>query len=564
MGSLAGQIGLGEQGSGLVIAACSKVTLAGGLRELAANAPEARLVVVLDSRRALWEARAATVAGRASAGQMKAGESFLPRRALIRFLRRRKFDVAVVLADEDRSPSRWAQVLALLSGAQQAYVLPTGRPGPIRVSARSLVRFLAWRLYAELWETTRSLPAVGLGLNLVERATVETYRRAGFLRSRDSTPRPIRVLLIRSAAGASTRYRMDNKREQLELLGVGVTLRSVREYLGKPLRAARDAADHDVAIVHRLPHPGPADPVLYAFSRAGKAIVYDIDDLLFAPALVRFVPRQALRGVRQQAELLAGCSHVVAATEDLAQRLREQGRAAWVIGNTLSRELLSISSLARSRRKPHVGVRLGYLSGSPTHDRDLAVIGAALAEILQRHSDASLVLVGPVALPKELAGLGDRVSTYPMIAWRDLPAVMAGLDVNLAPLEMDNAFCQAKSELKYVEAGAVGIPTVATPIPAFRKAISPGVNGFLAETREEWCAALDLLVRRPDRRREVAEAARRDVETRYIPEQGAEELAAALSGILGVSRWYSRPGCQDARGQAAAAGGGDRMGQSPS
>ena len=564
MHALAVEIGLSDRGCGLVIAACSQASLAAALRQLAANAPEARLVVVLDSRWALWDAQAASLADRVSASQMEVGTSFLPSGALVKSLRRRKFDVALVVADEDRTPSRWAQVLALLSGAQQAYLLAAGRRGPVRVLVRSLARFAAWKAYAELWETAKSLPAVGLGISMVERATVGAYQRARLLRPRDRTPGPTRVLLIRSTAGASTRYRMDNKREQLESLGVGVTLRGVREYLGKPLRAARDAADHDLAIVHRLPHPGPGDPVLYAFSRVGKPIVYDIDDLLFAPALVPFVPRQAQRAVRQQAALLAQCTHVVAATEELAHRLRGQGRPVWVVGNALSRELLSISSVARSRRMPHPGVRLGYLSGSPTHDRDLGVIGAALAEILQRHPDASLVLVGPVAVPKELGGLMNRVTTLPMVAWRDLPAVMAGLDVNLAPLEMDSPFCQAKSELKYVEAGAVGIPTVATPIPAFRKAISPGVNGLLADTREEWRAALDLLVRRPDRRREVGEAARRDVETRYTPEQGAEELAAALSGILGVSRWYPRPGCQDGRGQAAAAGSGDSMGQSPS
>ncbi len=563
MHALAVQIGLSERGCGLVIAACSQASLAAALRQLAADAPEARLVVVLDSRWALWEAQAASLADRVSASQMEVGASFLPRGALVRSLRRRKFDVALVVADEDRSPSRWAQVLALMSGAQQAYVLAAGQPGPVRVLVRPLARFAAWKVYAELWETAKSLPAVGLGISVVERATVGAYQRARLLRPRDRAPGPTRVLLIRSTAGASTRYRMDNKREQLESLGVGFTLRGVREYLGKPLRAARDAADHDLAVVHRIPHPGPADPVLYAFSRLGKPIVYDIDDLLFAPALIPFVPRQAQQAVRQQAALLARCTHVVAATEELARRLRGQGRPVWVVGNALSRELLSISSLARSRRKPHSGVRLGYLSGSPTHDRDLAVIGAALAEILQQHPDASLVLVGPVAVPEELATLGDRVTTLPMVAWRDLPAVMAGLDVNLAPLEMDSPFCQAKSELKYVEAGAVGIPTVATPVPAFRKAISPGVNGFLAETREEWCAALDLLVRRPARRREVGEAARRDVETRYTPEQAAEDLAVALSGILGVSTWYPRPGCQDGRGQGAA-GGGDRMGQSAS
>ena len=41
--------------------------------------------------------------------------------------------------------------------------------------------------------------------------------------------------------------------------------------------------------------------------------------------------------------------------------------------------------------------------------------------------------------------------------WRELPWIIAQTDINLAPLEMDNPFCQAKSEIKFVEAALVGV-----------------------------------------------------------------------------------------------------------
>jgi glycosyltransferase involved in cell wall biosynthesis len=545
--NLADQIGLTAHSRGLVIAVCCQAYLRSALEELAARAPGAVLVVVSGPGNQLWEDSARGLAEAARMGRIPVGFRCPPSRALVSAVRSRRADVALVLADEGRTPSRWGQVLGLLSGTRRVWALVGDSPQVSRVSFFPLLAVLARKLRTDVRESAVSIPLLGTAWEARERAIAVSHQRTLPVRSKPKTLAQARVLLVRSGPGASTRYRIDHKLEQLRLLGVQVTARWFREYIGRPVLAARDASQHDLAVIHRLPQTSLVAPLLDTLSRLTRPVVYDIDDLMFAPGLIRFVPRDAQPAVRQQAALLARCTHVMAATDELAQRLREQGHPVWVVANVLSRELLSLSSAARSRCTPHAGVRLGYLSGSPTHDRDLGLVGAALAEILQRHPDTSLVLVGPVAVPKELAGLMDRVTTLPMVAWRDLPPVIASIDVNLAPLETGSPFCQAKSELKYMEAGAVGIPTVATPVAAFRKAISSGANGFLAETQEEWCAALDLLVRRPDRRREVGEAARQDIEARYLPERGAGELAAALSDILGSSGSDSRPGCRDRR-----------------
>jgi hypothetical protein len=54
--------------------------------------------------------------------------------------------------------------------------------------------------------------------------------------------------------------------------------------------------------------------------------------------------------------------------------------------------------------------------------------------------------------------------------------VVMMLDINLAPLVMDNPFAQSKSEIKYMEAALVRAPTIASPTDAYRFAIRPGEN----------------------------------------------------------------------------------------
>jgi hypothetical protein len=108
---------------------------------------------------------------------------------------------------------------------------------------------------------------------------------------------------------------------------------------------------------------------------------------------------------------------------------------------------------------------------------------------------------------------------------------VAQIDINLAPLELDNPFCQAKSEIKYTEAALVGVPTVASPTEAFVHAIHDGEDGFLAATADEWRQALTRLIEQPALRGQVGEAARRAVYAAYLPEPAAAALVATLDTI---------------------------------
>ena len=67
---------------------------------------------------------------------------------------------------------------------------------------------------------------------------------------------------------------------------------------------------------------------------------------------------------------------------------------------------------------------------------------------------------------------------------------MSESDIALAPLEMGNIFCRAKSEIKFVEAGALGLPVVASDIAPFRDSITPGEDGFLAADEGESVVAI--------------------------------------------------------------------------
>ena len=55
--------------------------------------------------------------------------------------------------------------------------------------------------------------------------------------------------------------------------------------------------------------------------------------------------------------------------------------------------------------------------------------------------------------------------------YEEFQAVFEQIDINVVPLQQKDSFAQARSNLKYIEAGAWGIPTIASPASAYREAI---------------------------------------------------------------------------------------------
>jgi glycosyltransferase involved in cell wall biosynthesis len=171
---------------------------------------------------------------------------------------------------------------------------------------------------------------------------------------------------------------------------------------------------------------------------------------------------------------------------------------------------------------------IGYGSGTATHDADFLEAAPALEGVLDRFADVELQITGPLALPRSLRRFQERVQHRPVMDWQSWFQSMSEVDIALAPLEMNNIFCRAKSEAEYIEAGALGLPVVASDIDAFRDSITRGQDGFLAANAVEWSRALTSLVEQPQLRAQIGEEARPTILRRYSPHARATELAAIL------------------------------------
>ncbi len=344
-----------------------------------------------------------------------------------------------------------------------------------------------------------------------------------------------------SDVGNAGTYRCRHRQQQLALHGVPSLVRS---QFGDGFYL-NEAIPYEIGILHRVAHDPEVETYIRLMRQMGRPVLFDTDDLVFRPELIPYVraiqdwpeDQKALyrEGVERYRKTLLACDAVLVSTRFLARQVRELGKEAYVIRNALSWEqILHAEPHARRRLdaplpSPQEEVRIGYFSGTATHDRDFQEAAPALLTLLKEFPNLRLRIVGPLRLDPAFEPFRDRIERRDLVPLTRLSEEIAQVDVALAPLEPDNPYCRAKSEVKYVEAGLVGVPVVATPTEAFRFAIRDGENGFLAATTEDWIRALRALIERPELRRRVGARAREDVLRRYAPEARSRELVEVLA-----------------------------------
>lgn len=282
--------------------------------------------------------------------------------------------------------------------------------------------------------------------------------------------------------------------------------------------------------------------LLTQFQERGGKVIADIDDMVFD--LERIEQLNAYRSrPMMQSEMRAGFAAfrrgllaadlVTVSTWPLRNEIERLGKRAFVVPNSIVPE--TIESLLPSGKKHHGAIRICYLSGTPTHDQDFLQCRDALVRVLASHSEVELHIVGHLSEDDLLA---DRVTRYPLMRHEEMLRLLGGMDINLAPLEI-NDFTSCKSELKIFEAAAMGVPTVASPSLSYSSCIEHGRTGLLAATHDEWYSAIERLLLDSELRKQIVDEARKEIVPRFLAANVAKILASVLRRAQ--SNDYSSP-----------------------
>ena len=149
-------------------------------------------------------------------------------------------------------------------------------------------------------------------------------------------------------------------------------------------------------------------------------------------------------------------------------------------------------------RQDHVAKRLPArrprLAAASSCSASKSASTGCVAAVLEAHPQARFRTVGQ-PFGRELAERfgPERASAVPFAALDSYPAAMAAFDVALAPAA-PSAFFTAKSDLRFLEAAALGLPVVADPV--VYPTLVHGETGLHAATPDEAREHLEALVAR--------------------------------------------------------------------
>jgi glycosyltransferase involved in cell wall biosynthesis len=300
----------------------------------------------------------------------------------------------------------------------------------------------------------------------------------------------------------------------------------------------------DAVVVDRLwrPDVSPrlAEDLIRRVRRGGARLVHFADDDFFALAEENtdFVP--LVRHLGAFRALLAEADGVVTTTDALAERLRPLSRAVHVVPNALDERLVH-GTPALPIRSPFDGrLVVGYM-GTFSHDADLRMVAAALEGANRRvPGGIAFEVVGAVRERATLASL----STVPVRRLRhrhvetEYPAFLPWFcarpqwDVGIAPLR-DRPFNRTKSDIKFLDYAAAGIPGIFSRGPAYDGSVVHGRTGWLVDNDPAaWEEALVTLLADPALRLDIAVRARRYLEADRVLARRAPDWLAALRAIL--------------------------------
>ena len=164
-------------------------------------------------------------------------------------------------------------------------------------------------------------------------------------------------------------------------------------------------------------------------------------------------------------------------------------------------------------------IKIGYF-GTLTHQNDLELIHNVILRLKDIFSKKGITVIFEIAgasidETSEWFNVA-KIPYYPMSlpTFYDWLGKHSNWDIGIIPL-VNTEFNKCKSELKYIEFSALGIPVVASDMNVYNEVIEDGVTGFLANTEDEWVNKLSLLIEDPILRNGMVNNAHDDILENY-------------------------------------------------
>ena len=325
-------------------------------------------------------------------------------------------------------------------------------------------------------------------------------------------------------------YRVDQKTEQLRAAGYEVSVfhpyRDIDQFRATLSRV-------DAAIFFRLPAFPKIMEAITDCAAHGVPSFYEIDDLIFGATHFpppfetyagRITPaqyRDIACGVPLYAHALKLCDYAIASTRTLCEQMAPYVRSGRAFEHHNALGIPHYNAIEKGAMMPPRSkdqpITLFYGSGTLAHKDDFHnILEPALAEILRRYRGrVELHFVGSFSNFKHLDPLDDALRfEQPVWDFEQYCLLLAAADINLSVLS-PGLVTDSKSEIKWMEAAMLGIPSVLSRTATHEDVVVDGETGFLCDTKADFIRHLSALIENAELRLAMGARAREQVLAQY-------------------------------------------------
>lgn len=213
-------------------------------------------------------------------------------------------------------------------------------------------------------------------------------------------------------------------------------------------------------------------------------------------------------------KVISSADMVTTTTPILANIFREYNENVRVLPNCVDLKEWNKMPIVRNDEE----IRL-YWGGGMSHWEDLLLIREPLKLIFEKYKNAKIVMLGwmPEGFEQTFPG---RVEFH---KWSNFYAysykyASLGIDIALIPL-VDNEFNRCKSNIKWIEASSLHIPSVVSYCSPYKEVESLSEKDLAVfiedNSPESWVKGISELIDNPELRKSIGDEARMVVEKNY-------------------------------------------------
>lgn len=299
--------------------------------------------------------------------------------------------------------------------------------------------------------------------------------------------------------------------------------------------------EHDIIVFQRLGANGGRISPRYAENlfelmdkyRDTTTYVYDIDDFIF--------DRQDSFPIK----IMEKSDVVLAPNKFMEGKQKEHNPNTYIIRTHIDLDSFEKCPPVTGYHKDVINI--GWFSGNGL---GVDIVGQLFPKLMEKYGDKIHIHFFAIDLFKKEADRrykNNIVKAHGLLDIGQMFSALKPLDFIINPMDHNalafrfigkhkkdeiSDFINCKSEIKFVNAGAAGLPLITTPNPAYRHTIRNGQNGFLAENIDDWMKYIDLLIKNEKKRKQIGLAAKEEVYSVYSPENVANNYHHFFKEII--------------------------------